>query len=207
MAGSRGLELLRYGFVVTGVRGYRGGLHVLDESDETGKGLFACGFVAWHGVAGIFAGAHEAVTCTVVGDGLILFASGFHSGSGCGDGGADAGVVAGVETVDGRGDRGHIRGTRSIENEGGGEIFAVSCKGEGFAPSPAKAGDGDLTVGCGELLAVVRCCVEIGVDDGGIEAGDSFDGGVLIGKGAGTAAVGTEASEEVRSDDDEALRS
>ena len=162
--------MLRYGFVVTCVGGYGGGLHLLDEGDETGEGLFAGGFVAGHGVAGIFAGAHEAVTCTVVGDGLILFASGFHSGGGRGDSGADAGVVARVETVDGRGNRGHVRGTRSIEDKGGGEIFAMCGEGEGFPSSPAEAGDGDFSVGCGELLTVVRCCVEVGVDDGGIEA-------------------------------------
>jgi len=197
---------LRYGFVAAWVAGYGGRLHLLDESDETGEGLFACCFVAGHGVAGVFAGTHEAVTCAVVGDGLILFASGLHGDGGCGEGGTDACVVAGVEAIDRGGDRRDVRGSRAIEDKGGGEIFAVSGEGEGFASSPAEAGDGDLAVGCGELFAVVSCCVEVGVNDVGIEAGDSFDGGVLIGEGVRAAAVGTEASEEVRRDDDETLR-
>ena len=81
----------------------------------------------------------------------------------------------------------------------------MSGEGEGFATAPAEADDGDFAVGGGDFLAVVGCGVEVGVDDGGVEAGDGFGGGVHAGECVGAAAVGAEAGEQVGSDDDEAL--
>ena len=78
-------------------------------------------------------------------------------------------------------------------------------EGEGLATSPAEARDGDLAISGGNFLGVVGCGVEVGIDDGCVEAGDGFGGGVHAGKGVGAAAVGAEAGEEVGSDDDEAL--
>ena len=52
MAAYGGLRLYGHRFAVTGVRGYRGGLHLLDEGDETGEALLACGLVAGDGVVG-----------------------------------------------------------------------------------------------------------------------------------------------------------
>ena len=96
-------------------------------------------------------------------------------------------------------------GPGAVEDEGGGEVFAMSGEGEGFAAAPAEAGDGDLAVGGGDFLGVVGCGVEVGVDDGGVETGDGFGGGVHAGEGVGAAVVGAEAGEQVGSDDDEAL--
>jgi len=96
-----------YGFVAGRAAGYRRALHLFDEGDDAGEALFAGGFVGGGGV-GRFAGAHEAVACSVVGDGFIFLACGFHGLSGGGDGGADAGVVAGIEAVDGCGDGGDV---------------------------------------------------------------------------------------------------
>ena len=96
-------------------------------------------------------------------------------------------------------------GPRAVEDEGGGEVFAMSGEGEGFAAAPAEANGGDLSVAGGNLLGVVGGGVEVGGDDGGVEAGDGFDGGVHAGEGVGAAAVGAEAGEEVGGDDDEAL--
>ena len=154
--GGWGWRFLRgYGFVVGCVARHWGAFHLFDESDEAGEALFAGGFVGGGGV-GSFAGAHEAVTGAVVGDGLVFFAGGFHGFGGGGDGGADAGVVAGVEAVDGGGDGGDVRRAGAVEDEGGGEVFAVGGEGEGFSATPAEADDGDLSVGGGNLLARSR---------------------------------------------------
>ncbi len=169
----------------------------------------ACrGRFCWLGlcVGGIFAGAHEAVACSIVGDGVVFFAGGLHGFGGGGDGRADAGVVAGVEAVDRSGDRGDISWASAIEDEGGGEVFAMSGEGEGLAPSPAEACDGDLAVGGGDLFGVVGCGVEVGVDYGWRRGPRRlWCCRRLAGEGVGAAAVGAEAGEEVRRDDDEAL--
>ena len=81
----------------------------------------------------------------------------------------------------------------------------MSGEGEGFSATPAETDDGDFAVGGGDFLAVVGCGVEVGVDDSCVEARDGFGGGVHAGEGVGAAAVGAEAGEEVRCDDDEAL--
>ena len=196
-----------YGFVVGRIARHGGTLHFFDEGDEAGEALVAGGFIGGAGVGG-FAGAHEAVACSVVGDRVVFFASGLHGFGGGGDGSADTGVVAGVEAVDGGGDGGDVRGPWAVEDEGCGEVFAVSGEGEGFASTPAEAGDGDLAVACGNFFGVVGCGVEVCVDDGGVEAGDGFGPVVArAGEGVGAAAVGAEAGEEVGGDDDEALAS
>jgi hypothetical protein len=201
----RSSEFLRgYGFVVGCIACHGRALHLFDECDEAGEALVAGGFVGGRGV-GRFAGAHEAVACSVVGDRLIFFPCCFHGFGSGGDGGADAGVIAGVEAVDGGGDGGDVRRARAVEDEGGGEVFAMSGEGEGFSSSPAEACDGDLSVGGGDLLCVVGCGVEVGVDHGWIKPGDRFGGGVGAGEGIGRAVVGAEAGEKVGGDDDEAL--
>ena len=193
-----------YGFVAGGVAGGRGAFHFLDERDEASEALFAGGFVCGRGV-GSFAGAHEAVASSVVGDGFEFFACGFHGlGSGR-EGGADAGVVAGVEAVDGGGDGGDVRGSGAVEDEGGGEVFAVRGEGEGFSATPAETDGGDRSVTGGDFFSVVGGGVEVGGDDGGIEARDGFGGGVHAGEGVGVAVVWAEAGEEIGRDDDEAL--
>jgi hypothetical protein len=188
------------------VGGYRGGFHFFNEGDEAGEALLAGGFVGGGGVGG-FAGAHEAVSCAFVGYGLVFFACCFHGIGGGGEGGADAGVVAGVEAIDGRGDGGDVSGAGAVEDEGGGEVFAVSGEGEGLAATPAESCDGDLSVGGGNLFGVVGCGVEVRGDDCGVKAGDGFGPVVAgAGEGVGAAAVGAEAGEEVWGDHDEALR-
>jgi hypothetical protein len=194
-----------YGFVVGWVAGYGGGFHLFDQGDEAGEALFAGGLVGGGGVGG-FAGAHEAMACSVVGDGLVFFACGLHGFGGGGDGGSDAGVVAGVEAVDGSGDGGDVRGAGAVEDEGGREVFAMGGEGEGFSSAPAEACDGDLSVGGGDFFGVIGGGVEVGGDDCGVKTGDGFGGGVHAGEGIGGAVVGAEAGEEVGSDDDEALR-
>ena len=121
------------------------------SSLTAGEALFARGLVAGDGVVGVFAGAHEAVACAVVGDGLVLLAGGLHGFDGGGNGGADARVVAGVEAVDRRGDGGDVGGAGAVEDEGGREVFAMRGEGEGLAATPAEADDGELAVGGGEL--------------------------------------------------------
>ena len=79
-------------------------LHLPKQRFQAREGLCARGGVGGVGVGGVFAGAHEAVACAIVGDGLILFAGGFHGVGGVWDRGADARVVAGVEAVDRSGD-------------------------------------------------------------------------------------------------------
>ena len=184
---------------------YRSGLHLLDEGDEAGEALFAGGLVAGDGVVGVFASAHESVACTFIGDGIVLFAGDLHGFGRGGDGGTDAGVIAGVKAVDGSGNGGDVGWAGAIEDEGGREVFAMCCEGEGLAATPAKADRGDLAIARRELFSVVGCGVEVGVDDCRIEARDGFDGIILRCKGGGTAPVGAEAGEEIGCDDDEAL--
>ena len=186
------------------IAGHRRALHLFDESDEAGETLFTGCLVGGRGI-GCFACAHEAVACAIVGDGIVLFACGLHSFGGGGDGGADACIIACVKAVDGRSDGCYVRGARAVENEGRGEIFAMSSEGEGLSSTPAEARDGDLSVGCRNLFGIVGCGVEISVDYGCIEAGDGFGGGVHAGEGVGAAVVGAEAGEEIGCDDDEAL--
>jgi len=193
------------GFTGSGDGGCGSALQLLYQGDKTGKSFFAGLLVARNGVGGVFARAHEAVAGAVVGDWLIFLVSGLHGFGGRGDGCADASVIAGVEAVDGRCDGGDVSRAGAIEDEGGGEIFAVGCEGEGFPATPAEADGGDLAVACGNLLCVVGYGVEIGIDALGIETGYSFGGGVHAGKFAGAAAVGAEAGEKIGSDDDEAL--
>ena len=180
-------------------------LHLPEKSDEALEGLFAGGLVAGYGVGGVFASAHEAVTCAIVGDGFIFFACGLHGFDGGRNGGSDAGVVASVEAIDRSVDGGYIRWAGAVEDEGSGEVFAVGGEGECFTAAPAEAGDSEFSVGGGEMLAVVGGCIEVSGDDVGVEAGDGFDGVVLAGEGVGAAAVGAEAGEQVGCDDDEAL--
>jgi hypothetical protein len=193
-----------YGLVMSCIAGHGCGLHLFNKCDDAGEGLFACGFVGGASVGG-FACAHEAVACSVVGDRFIFFACGFHGVGSGGDGGTDTGVVAGVEAVDRSGDGGYVSGAGAVEDEGGGEVFAVSGEGEGLAAAPAESSDGDLTVGCGNLFSIVGCGVKVGVDDGWVKAGDGFGGGVHAGEGIRAAAVGAETGEEVGCYDDEAL--
>ena len=193
-----------YGFVAGCVACHWGALHLFDESDEASEALFAGGLVGWVVVVGVFAGAHEAVACSFIGDGIVFFAGGLH-GVGCGRyGGVDASVVAGVEAVDGSGDGGDVRGAGAVEDEGGGEVFAVGGEGEGFASAPAEACDCDFAVGGGDFLCVVGGGVEVSGDDCGVKTGDGFGGGVHAGEGVGAAVVWAEAGEEIGSDDDEA---
>jgi len=194
-----------YGFVAGCVAGHGCGLHLFDEGDEAGEALFTSGLVAGDGVIGIFAGAHEAVACAVVGDGIVLFARGFHGISGGGNSGADTGVVASIEAVDRSGDGGDVRRTGAVEDEGGGEVFAMSCKGKRFAAAPTEADDGDFSIAGGDFLAIVCCGVEVCVDDRCVEAGDRFGGGVHAWEGVGAAAIWAEAGEKVGSYDDESL--
>ena len=116
------------GFVVGG--GDARGLHVFEEGDQTFEALFAGCLVAGDGVAGVYAGAHEAVAGSVIGDGFESLAGRLHGCDGGGEGGSDAGVVAGVEAEDGRGDGADVSGAGAVEDEGGGEIVAVGGEGE-----------------------------------------------------------------------------
>jgi len=135
------------------------------------------------------------VTRAVVGYGLVLFTGGLHGGDGGRDGGVDAGVVASVETINGGCNGGYVGRRRAVKDECCGEVFAVRGEGEGFAAAPAEAGNCDLSIGCGEMLAIVGGGVKVSGDDGGIESGDGFDGGVLVGEGVGASAVRAEAGE------------
>ena len=71
-----------YGFVVGWVACRGGALHLFDEGDDAGETLFAGGFVGGRcGVVcvggWVFAGAHEAVACAVVDDGVIFLPAAF----------------------------------------------------------------------------------------------------------------------------------
>ena len=81
-------------------------------------------------------------------------------------------------------------GRGTVEDKGGGEVFAMRGEGEGLASTPAEADHGDLAVGGGQLLAVVGCGVQIGGDHVRIEAGDGFDGCVLAREFAGPPPLG-----------------
>lgn len=177
----------------------------MEESDEALEAFCASGFVARDGVVRVFSGAHEAVACALVGDGLVFFAGCLHGCNGGRNGGTDTGVVASVEAIDGGGDRGDIGRSGAVEDEGRGEVFAVGREGEGLTTSPAETCDCDLSVGGGDGLGVVGCGVQVGVNDVGVETGDGFRRGVHAGEGVGAATVGAEAGEEIRGDDDEAL--
>ena len=203
MGGEGGFRFICDGFRVAGC-----GLafHLSEQGDEALEGFLAGCLVAGYGVGGVFAGAHEAVASTVVGDGLVLFTGGLHGCDGWRDGSVDAGVVASVEAIDGSGDCGYVGRGWAVEDEGSGEVFAMGGEGEGLAAAPAEADDSDLAVGRGEMFAVVGGGVEVGVDYGRIEAGDGFDGGVLVGECSGASTVGAEAGEQIRGDDNEALR-
>ena len=96
-------------------------------------------------------------------------------------------------------------GRRAVEDEGGGKIVAMGGEGEGLAAAPAEAGDEELAVGGGQLLAVVGGGVEVGGDLVGGEAGDGLGDRVLRREGVGAAAVGAGAGEQVGRDDDVAL--
>src|SRR4051812_11131176 len=82
--------------------------NLLQNRFDSGPGLVAGFLVGLAGVRG-FAGAHEAVACSFVGDGLVGFAGLFHELFGFRNGGIHAGVVAAVETVDRRLDAGDVR--------------------------------------------------------------------------------------------------
>ena len=56
------------------------------------------------------------------------------------------------------------------------------AKAKDLPPPQQKPVDGEFAVACGKLFAVIGRGVEVRGDDGGIEAGDGFDGGVLVGK-------------------------
>ena len=89
----------------------------LSREVRRSKRLVARGLVGGVGVGGVFAGAHEAVAGSIVGDGVVLLAGGLHALGGGGNGGVDAGVVAAVEAVDGCGDGGEVRRRRSVEDK------------------------------------------------------------------------------------------
>jgi len=144
------------------------------------------------------------VSGSVVGDGFEALACGLHRFDGGWERRADAGIVAGVEAEDRCGDGGNISGAGAIEDEGCGEVFAVSGEGERFATSPAETYGGDLAVSGGDLFGEVGYGVEVGGDGIGIEAGDGFRDGVHAREGVRATAVGAEAGEEIRRDDDEA---
>ncbi len=183
-----------------------GGLHLFEKRDEAGEGLFASFLVAGDGVAGIYAGAHEAVSGSVIGDGFEALACGFHGFDSGGESGADAGVVPGVEAEDGCGDGRDVRRAGAVEDEGCGEVAAVSGEGEGFAAAPAEANGGDLAVAGGDLFGEVGYGVEVRGDGVGVEARDGFRDGVHAREGVGATTVGAEAGEEIGRDDDEAGR-
>ena len=204
--GGDGLEEFAGDGFVDGVGGGFG-VELLEEGGEAGEGLLAGLFVGLgHGGVGfggwVFAGAHEAVACSVVGDGFVLLVGGLHLVDGGGDGGADAGVVSGIEAVDGGGDSRDVRWWWAVEDEGGGEVFAMGGEGEGFASTPAEAGDGGFAVGGWKLLAEVGGGVEVGGDLIGGEAGDGLGDGVLGGEGVGASATWGCTGEEVGGDDD-----
>ena len=79
------------------------------------------------------------------------------------------------------------------------------AKAKDLPPPQQKPVTAILPLAAGIFFAVVGGGVEVGVDDGGVEAGDGFGGGVHAGEGVGAAAVGAEAGEQVGRDDDEAL--
>jgi hypothetical protein len=139
--------------------------HLLEKLDEAGESLFTGRLVAGDSVIGIFAGTHEAVPGTIVGNGFVSLASGLHGGSGGWYGGADAGVVAGVEAVNGTGDGVNVRGTRAVEHEGGGKVFAVGGEGERLTPTPAKADRSDFAVGGRKALSILGCRIQVGGND------------------------------------------
>src|SRR5258708_2418573 len=136
---------------------------------------------------GVFTGAHEAVSGALISYGLILFASLLHGINGVGDGGVDAGIVAGVETIDRGLDVAELLRWSAVEDKGCAQVGAVGGEAEGLASAPAKTGDGDFAVGCGQLFGVIGHRVQIGGDDVLVKLGVGFAGGVHAGKVAGLA--------------------
>ncbi len=116
------------------------------------EGLIARCLIGGVVVGGIFSSAHEAVSGSFIGDGVVLLSGGLHGCCRGGNGGVDAGVVATVEAIDGSGDSGELRRRRAVKDEGCGKVFAMRGEGEGFAASPAEAGGDKDSVRGGSFL-------------------------------------------------------
>src|SRR5580698_5433816 len=98
--------------------------------------------------------------------------------------------------------RGNSRGIRPwpIKDKSSIQVFAMRRKSEGLTPTPAKTSDSKLAIRRRQLLGVIGSSIQIGSDGIRIETGNGFDGRILIWKCAASAAIGTEAREQVGRD-------
>ena len=91
---------------------------------------------------------------------------------------------------------------RSVENKRSPQVTAIRCKTEALCAAPTKAGYEQLAIGCGELLPIIDCGIQVSRNLIGIEVAHRFHRLALIGEGSASATIGSEAGKQVRCDRD-----
>src|SRR5262249_43637417 len=97
------------------------------------------------------------MTCAIIGDRVIRFAYGLHSGDCIGNGGIDPRVVSGVKAVhvslDSR--HGFLLWRSAVKDKRRGQISAIRGEAERLAAAPAKAANKQLFARSWQLEGVV----------------------------------------------------
>jgi hypothetical protein len=70
------------------------------------------------------------VACTFISNRLVFFTGCLHGFCGRRERGTDAGVVTSIKAIDRCGNSGDVRWAGAVEDEGGGEVFAVCGEGK-----------------------------------------------------------------------------
>src|SRR5260370_904617 len=114
---------------------------------------------------GGFASAHEAVSCAVVGCGVVGFAGRLHLSDGIWDGRGDACIVPGIEAMDRRFDARHrvFLGGRAVENKSGRQIAAIGCEPERLAAAPTESNNVELAIRGRKFEGIVPSAIQIPV--------------------------------------------